>query len=73
MPTHLKRILRALMRKRGLTTQEASDMHLTTTLHRRLADLEALGVRIIRRQIAGTQCKRYFAINVPAWMTEKCK
>lgn len=64
MQTQTMRILKALRRKRGLTTFEAFAEFGVTSLHRRLSDLREMGVVIIPEDTDGKH-KRYFATVVP--------
>jgi hypothetical protein len=67
--TQVHSLLKALMRKRGITSLEAAlELHITS-LHRRLADLRELGVSITSKDYiteSGKHGKRYFASFVPA-------
>lgn len=64
-----ERVLKALLRKKGLTSLEAALELGITALHRRLSDLEEMGVVVDRvpvNQPDGTHFKRYFTSYVPA-------
>jgi hypothetical protein len=66
--TQCAKLLKALRRKRGVTSLEAAQDLLITSLHRRLADLRALGVVIqakASRNESGTRFNRYWAVYVP--------
>jgi DNA-binding IclR family transcriptional regulator len=66
--TQCAKLLKALRRKRGVTSLEAALDLSITSLHRRLADLRALGVVIqakASRNESGTRFNRYFATHVP--------
>ena len=66
-------ILRALMRKRGLTSFEAFTLCGTTSLHRRLSDLREMGVVIVSRRVCGASHNRYFATFVPEHILKSCR
>lgn len=67
MHTHSQclRLLKALRRKRGITSFEAfAELHITS-LHRRLSDLREMGVVITSKETEA-KYRRYFATHVPA-------
>ena len=67
MNTHSQclRLLKALRRKRGITSFEAfAELHITS-LHRRLSDLREMGV-VIHAKETESQYLRYFAAHIPA-------
>lgn len=71
MNTHTQcmALLKALRRKRGITSFEAfSELHITS-LHRRLSDLREMGV-VIESQDTEWKYKRYFATHVPAYLLD---
>ena len=66
--TQCRKLLKALRRKQGITSLEAAQTLFITSLHRRLADLRAMGVVIMSNPFTtanGARCKRYFAVSVP--------
>ena len=63
--TQCAKLLKALRRKRGVTSLEAAQDLFITSLHRRLADLRALGVVIQAKASPGTRFNRYWAVYVP--------
>jgi hypothetical protein len=66
--TQCAKLLKALRRKRGVTSLEAALDLSITSLHRRLADLRTMGVSIQAQPAkspCGTRFNRYFATHVP--------
>lgn len=71
MNTHTQclRLLKALRRKRGITSFEAfAELHITS-LHRRLSDLREMGV-VIQSKETEAKYLRYFATHVPAYLLD---
>lgn len=74
--TQCAKLLKALTRKRGVTSLEAAQDLFITSLHRRLADLRAMGVEYIKRPAKsqdGTRFLRYHASKVPAHLMSQAK
>ena len=74
MYTHSQclRLLKALRRKRGITSFEAfAELHITS-LHRRLSDLREMGVVIASKETEA-KYRRYFATHVPAYLVDAMK
>ena len=71
--TQCARLLKALTRKRGVTSLEAATELCIVSLHRRLSDLREMGVEILSRSAKtadGRRFLRYFATKVPAHLTK---
>lgn len=62
-----------LRSKRGISSLEASRLLSITSLHRRLTDLEEMGVTILRTPVVQNKkhFNRYFAVKVPKWLLEQ--
>jgi DNA-binding MarR family transcriptional regulator len=74
--TQCTKLLKALTRKRGVTSLEAAIDLSITSIHRRLADLREMGVEYIKRPFVtqdGARCLRYHATKVPAHLMSQAK
>jgi hypothetical protein len=74
--TQCTKLLKALTRKRGVTSLEAAQDLFITSIHRHLADLREMGVEYIKRPFVtqdGARCLRYHATKVPAHLMSQAR